>query len=51
MAKDNKNKQFKELSDDELKQVTGGELSNIDKNIDNCITDAVTGIKHCASED
>ena len=51
MAKDNKYKQFKELSDDELKQVTGGKLSNIDKDIDNCNTDAVTGNIHCPSED
>ena len=44
-------KQLKELSDEELKQVTGGKLSNIDKDIDSCLTDQITGIKHCPSED
>lgn len=43
-------KEFKELTEDQLAAVTGGKLSNIDKNVDACYVED-NGVKHCPSQD
>ena len=43
-------KEFKELTEDQLKAVTGGKLARINKDADGCYVED-NGIRHCPSDD